>query len=85
MVPYQLHTTTLPFHTIPMYGPYMAQGLPYDSHSFSLVRVIEQDSPHSDSSEDEIYSAVEFNELGLVKCFTIHSRIVFVIIVIISH
>ena len=47
--------------------------------------VIQQDSPHSDSSEDEIYSAVEFNELGLVKWFTIHSRIVVFIIVIISH
>ena len=36
---YQLRTTTLLFHSNPMYGPYMSQGLPYDSHSFSLVRV----------------------------------------------
>ena len=39
MVPYEFHIVTQPSHIISTYGPYMAQDLPYHSHTFCLVRL----------------------------------------------
>ena len=38
LAPYGFRISTQPSHTIPTYGPYMAQALPYHSHTFTLVR-----------------------------------------------
>jgi len=39
--PISVHTIIQPSHIISTYGPDMAQHLPYHSHIFSLVRIIQ--------------------------------------------